>query len=130
MAFNRPLRKGLQVERLEERQLLAGGIFLNPSTGVLTVRGTPFADNAQLNASATQLQVVLTGGTNLVRNFALSSVTSVAYYGNAGNDRFLNNSNLPCSAFGGPGRDSLQGGGGSDLLDGGAGNDTLVSGTG
>jgi uncharacterized protein YkwD len=128
MAVRCPPR--LQVEQLEERQLLAGGLFLNPASGLLTIRGTPSTDLAQVTAGANQLQVILTGGVNQARTFPLSVVTSIVFYGSAGNDRFVNNSNLPCSGYGGAGRDSLQGGGGTDYLDGGAGNDTLVSGLG
>jgi uncharacterized protein YkwD len=128
MAVRCPPR--LQVEQLEDRRLLAGGLFFNAPSGLLTIRATPFNDVAQVTAAANQLQVSITGGINQARTFPLASVTSIVFYGNAGNDRFVNNSKLPCAAYGGAGRDTLQGGGGSDLLDGGAGNDTLVSGSG
>jgi uncharacterized protein YkwD len=119
-----------QLEQLEDRTLLAGNISLNPATGVLTIRGTAAADRATVSVTATQVSVTISGGARGSATFAASQVQSILFLGNAGNDRFLNYSNVAAWVFGGGGRDYFQGGGGDDYLDGSAGNDTLVGGAG
>jgi uncharacterized protein YkwD len=48
MAVHCPPRPRLQVEQLENRELLAGGLFPNAGSGLLTISGTPFADRSVL----------------------------------------------------------------------------------
>jgi Ca2+-binding RTX toxin-like protein len=119
-----------QVELLEDRQLLAGSVALNPATGILTVRGSSAADRAVVSAAGGLVTVSLSGGAHGSGQYAAAQVRGIVFVGNSGNDRFVNNSAIACWAFGGAGRDFFQGGGGNDYLDGAANDDTLVGGAG
>ena len=57
-------------------------------------------------------------------------VDLIKFYGGAGDDTFVNNTNISCYADGGPGNDKLYGGSGDDTLIGGAGSDELHGGAG
>ena len=59
------------------------------------------------------------------RFYAFPSVTSIHFHGNAGNDRFINNTSINSVAYGGAGSDVLWGGSGNDELYGELGNDVI-----
>ena len=59
------------------------------------------------------------------RFYAFPSVTSIHFHGNAGNDRFINNTSINSVAYGGAGTDTLWGGTGNDELYGELGNDVI-----
>ncbi len=131
-AWNRPRR--LRVEGLEDRRLCAlPGIHYEPATGVLTIQGTAAADNVSVGCSDNNIVMVSIsqGNPNMPKAKpgptwnCPGPVTKIEFYGNAGNDTFTNNTNIPCFADGGSGNDTLQGGGANDILFGGTGQDSL-----
>ncbi len=63
---------------------------------------------------------------SIVQTFPRSQVTrGIVWVGSNGHDFFLNTTDLPVSADGGPGNDTIQGGSGDDELSGGGGDDNL-----
>jgi Ca2+-binding RTX toxin-like protein len=125
----RPLR----VEGLEDRRLCAlPAIHYEAATGVLTIEGTAADDNVSVGCSDTNVVMVSAsqGNSNPKTKpvptwVCPGPVTKIEFYGNAGNDTFTNNTNIPCFADGGSGNDTLQGGAANDILFGGAGQDNL-----
>jgi Ca2+-binding RTX toxin-like protein len=59
-----------------------------------------------------------------------SAVRQIVFHGGAGDDYFVNQTAIPCIAYGDDGDDTLIGGSGNDVLLGGAGNDVLNGGDG
>jgi len=129
---SRPRR--LRVEGLEDRRMCAlPGIHYDAATGVLTIEGTAADDNVSVGCSDTNVVMVSAWQGNPNTPQAKPApcwkcpgpVTKIEFYGNAGNDTFTNNTNIPCFADGGVGNDTLKGGGANDILFGGAGQDSL-----
>ncbi len=118
------------MERLEARTLLAADIGL--AGGMIEITGTEFNDAAEVYVSEDQVVVGLsqrddTGAVvaQLQQSFDLSGVQGIVFDGQAGDDTFVNDTDLPSVALGGSGDDILIGGSASDVLYGGAGNDLL-----
>lgn len=63
-------------------------------------------------------------------SFASEAVSSILFFGGAGNDQFRNLTAIPVTARGGDGDDLIVGGDGNDVLYGDAGNDDLYGGGG
>jgi Ca2+-binding RTX toxin-like protein len=135
------------VEALEDRQLLAGNVYV--SSGYLAILGTSGNDYVYVSDYGSQIAVSFNGQST--RYFSRSSITTgwIYFLGYAGNDYFSHDTNLKCAAWGGPGNDTLNGSdrgtdylfgddgndmlfgkGGSDYLVGGSGNDSLYGGAG
>lgn len=114
----------LQVETLEAREVptvqLAGGDLI--------VKGTTGSDSAQVYYQGDKIMVNLNGQVNWAYS---SQVGRLAFYGYAGNDTLVNNTNLATLAYGMEGNDTLYGSNtNGDILDGGTGNDILYGGGG
>lgn len=107
---------------LEQRQLLAAVAFNN---GVLSINGTPDADQATLTllGSGSTVRVAASGAD--IQDFPRSQINEVVFIGLGGDDFFNNNTNIPSRAFGQNGDDTLLGGSANDILIGGAGGDQL-----
>jgi hypothetical protein len=118
------------VEALEPRIVLSNNVVLNVGTGVLTLRGGSGNDRATVSLLGDHVQAVLSGGVRTKQAFQRAQVRQIVFQGGAGNDRFLNQTDIPCTANGGAGNDYLMGGSGNDVLIGGPGNDTLIGGGG
>ena len=116
-------RQLLTFEALEERVVLStqGSVFLED--GVLRILGSEQPDTAQVEIVDSKVQALLNGS---VQQFDADQVRGILFDGGAGNDSFVNGTNIPCQASGGDGDDQLVGGTANDSLDGGAGNDWLV----
>src|SRR4029078_5111019 len=111
-------------ECLEQRQMLsANQISLNTTTSALVIQGTTGADNALVWTDAANVVHVslVTPTESLSATYARSSVSSVQFVGDAGNDRFENSTNIDDFATGGAGDDVLIGGTGTNMFLGGAG---------
>jgi hemolysin type calcium-binding protein len=125
----------VSVERLEERDLLAGNITpLNLITGQITITSDNLLNNeARVSVvNGTTVRVLLGHRTDAGQfvldrtSFApLSRVREIVFFGGVRNDLFQNDTTIRSLAFGGEGNDTLTGGGGRDLLNGGVGNDQL-----
>ncbi len=123
-------RPRLNLENLEDRLTPA-----YTSAGALYITGSNYNDSVAVNYYGSYCQVYQNGN---YQYFALSSVSrGVVFYGYGGDDYFVNNTYLPCTAYGMDGNDTLIGGYSGDYLDGGngfdklygrQGNDTLVAG--
>src|SRR5262249_40128521 len=123
----------LNVESLEARDMMSVSSALLSTTGVLTVTCDNKADNVLVTKEADRIFVedkTLPAGFYLVDprwSFKATSVKKIEFYGNGGNDRFVNDAQyVPVKAVGGAGNDYLEGYDGDDVLLGGDGDDTLV----
>jgi Ca2+-binding RTX toxin-like protein len=89
-----------------------------------------------------QVSVFVSGGdiaSTSTKFFNAATVRGISVFGDNGDDRIVNATSIPMTAYGqtgndvligGWGADCLDGGDGTDWIDGGAGNDTLYGGTG
>jgi uncharacterized protein YkwD len=131
MPAEHTLRFRPELETLEARSLPA----ITLVSGVLTITGTTAADDATIRVQGSQVIARMTypsGGSTAVeqQSYSAASVISYSFFGDLGDDKFVNESALPGVASGKKGNDYLEGGSGSDTLRGGGGNDTLVGFTG
>lgn len=101
---------------------LSTGIVLD--NGTLRITGSSADDGASVTMTSTAIVASRNG---IRASFGLWQVRGIEFYGNGGNDTFINVTTIPCAAYGGDGDDSLTGGGGDDFLVGGLGNDTLLA---
>ncbi len=112
---------------LEPRQLLAvSTVSVDPTTSVLLIRGSDTVDDQAFvsTAFANEVRVLLNGNFSV---FPRSSVDTIRFEGNGGNDTFSNSSSdIPAFAFGGLGNDRLIGGSAADRLTGEDGDDILI----
>jgi uncharacterized protein YkwD len=116
----------LHVEALEDRHLLAGGIFYNPYTATVSIDGTVWADHARAVVEGNTVKVSLSNRTTTItRWYDPSDVRKVVFHGYEGNDTFRNDAKRNSEAYGGAGHDYLDGSTGYDLFFGGGGNDIL-----
>jgi len=133
-----PRRTQLGVEALEDRLVpttVTVAYYSNGDPrfggyGVMSINGSAANDNVEVRlegSSVVTIRVTDTAGFDA--SFPLYSVgrpiTSIVFMGLAGNDRFVDNTPIRCSAFGGAGNDQLFGSPGNDTLNGGDGNDLL-----
>jgi Ca2+-binding RTX toxin-like protein len=120
----------LNVERLEGRQLLSGGI--TSAAGIVTIEGTSGADVAHVVQHGNKIVIDLStpGEATVVRTFKRSQVRRVVFQGVDGTDTFINRSTVKATAIGGNGSDFFQAGKSGDVLIGGSGSDTLIGGSG
>jgi Ca2+-binding RTX toxin-like protein len=133
------------LEPLEDRCLFSyvattpvpTGISL--SGGVVRVEGMQSDDTASVSVLNNKVHVTIYGWAWTATEKGLAPlvyisqtvdydpgvVQSISFWGLAGNDRFTNNTSLPCWAGGGDGNDVLIGGTRADVLRGGNGADRL-----
>ncbi|MFO0843383.1 MAG: hypothetical protein U0797_13450 [Gemmataceae bacterium] len=78
-----------------------------------------------ISLSNIKVQETIGGVAQSVKTFFAPSVNRIVYNGLGGDDRFDNQTSVPCTAFGGAGNDYLAGGHSADYLDGGTGNDEI-----
>ena len=104
-------------------------VFVDSQTGVITIKGNDQPNTAYVRQQGTgQIEVEIAGAGK--RIFDSSWITQIIFDGGAGGDRFENNTDIPVTAYGGSGNDTLQGGAGDDDLHGNEGNDFLDGGNG
>jgi Ca2+-binding RTX toxin-like protein len=124
-------------EKLENRRMFSVTASVDVNADILTIVGNEAADSVRvLKTNATTVRVEdLT--TAQVFDFLASEVSSIRFEGAAGNDRFelvagtgTRRLNVPVTALGGIGNDTMISAGGDDRLEGEAGSDSLVSGDG
>jgi hypothetical protein len=127
-------RRPLELEKLEERTLLASGIYTTLQGGVLTVIGTDGPDTIVLRQ--TPAGVTLDVGSE---HRIYVGVTRVEVFGGGGDDKiYVDTSGVakskikPVDAFvdGGAGNDTIVTGAGNDTVFGGAGDDLISTGAG
>jgi Ca2+-binding RTX toxin-like protein len=118
----------LCLETLEDRVVPA--VML--SGGYLQIQGTHLNDVVTVSESLSGIISVDDNG-QFYRFHRSLLPNGITFAGNAGHDRFANNTSIDCLAFGGTGDDHLTGGSGNDRLFGGdilgltfGGNDTLL----
>jgi Ca2+-binding RTX toxin-like protein len=132
-----PIRRSAfqpQIEALEDRKLMAASI----NNGILVIEGMDNRnddvvvstrwDFARVNGLPQRVEkVVVSILYEGVSVFPRSSITSgrMEFIGRSGDDYFRNDTNLPVTAFGGLGNDTLIGGSGPDILRGEQGSDRL-----
>jgi uncharacterized protein YkwD len=84
-----------EVERLEDRQLLASHIALQSVPGWVMVNGTSANDRLVVASQGNKIRVTLSGGFQEARVFRRRMVTGVLFDGNGGNDQLINRTTLP-----------------------------------
>jgi hypothetical protein len=123
----------LDVERLEERELLANTILYSAASHVLAIDGTDERDTVKIVLVGQTVQATMThpDGKSAAQSLTVNGpVDKITFAGRAGDDIFDSRTTNPCIAYGGPGNDQLFGGGGNDFLYGDDGNDLLYGGAG
>ena len=131
-------RLGLHHESLEDRRLLAAGIFFDAERSQINIVGSRADDVAEVTRVEEEIRVMLAAGDNKFEQaFRQAAVDSILFWGHSGHDRFVNATNVPSIARGGAGNDRLIGGtsddqlfgdGGDDVIDGREGDDHLRGG--
>ncbi len=112
----------LAMENLEDRRLMAASVgFAN---GTIFINSDNAGDVVQVQESNNTVYVQ--GNVTGTTQFNASSVRQIYFYGNGGNDYFLNRTAIHSRAYGDAGNDTLIGGSGYDYLDGGSGNDFML----
>src|SRR5262245_52826007 len=101
-----------QLEALEGRLVPSATI----SNGTLVIHGTAGADRVIVQQGRFGLISVSDNGALSV--YGPGAFRAISFWGGDGNDRFENNTGLPCWAFGQGGADTLIGGSGNDTLEG------------
>jgi len=91
-----PRRVKLEVEALEDRQLLAGSVALDPLSHALVVKGTPRNDKVIVSSAAggTMITVAFSGKARVSR-FSRDQVAGLDFDGNGGRDRLINRAGIP-----------------------------------
>jgi Ca2+-binding RTX toxin-like protein len=117
-----------ELENLESRRLLAASVALNG--GVLSITGTDGPDTVFVTQAHGKINVIVAGPGGSVQTFNKANVKTIFFDGRAGDDIFVNLTNVRAIALGGDGNDILVGGRNNDILIGGAGNDILIGGRG
>ncbi len=144
---------------MENRCLMSGTPLptgISMASGVVSIVGGSSDDAASIRLVNGQLEVTLAHFvqgpridintppvtlklTDPVKAYNPATVTRIDFFGEAGNDSFVNDTPVACRAFGQAGNDNLVGGSGDDQLNGGddadtlegrAGNDLLTGGAG
>jgi Ca2+-binding RTX toxin-like protein len=96
-------------------------LYITPSNNGSSVTLDPGADKGDVVATYDL------GDGNGLQTQTFSGVQTIAYFGGAGNDTFVDNTRLPGAAYGSAGNDTLYGGTGAFfILKGSGGNDVLV----
>lgn len=112
------------------------GITFDPASGLLLIQGGADNDSAAVQKvnenGVDKVYVTLTtrtaAGVLVSRKTVkldLAMIKRVQFYGEAGDDVFVNSTPAPSEAHGGAGNDTLYGGSGTDVLHGGAGQDRI-----
>ena len=121
----------LQFDSLESRDLLSATELIGLSGGVLSLNGTSGGDTAAvISYGGFLLATLRTPSTSYMRAFSNAGIQQILFSGGAGDDKFINQSDVTAVAFGDSGNDALQGGSESDVLIGGPDQDTLNGGPG
>ncbi len=117
----------LGVQSLEARKLMAADIGL--ADGFISIYGSDGPDNVNVELEGDQIVVSMTAPGCAVEQsrFAADEVQGLFFTGGAGDDVFLNETNLPAIVIGGAGRDIVMSGSGADVISGGDGDDVLIS---
>ena len=137
------LRRQVRLESLESRQLMAADIDFGLVDNELYVVGTDAAEEFTITTEQSAgeddigngdiLRVVakdLSTGETVERTFEKHLVQELHVAAEGGNDRIVNQSDVPMTAMGAAGDDVIQGGTGNDRLVGGDGDDTIDGGAG
>lgn len=109
------------------------GFFTDPvpqaqiDNGVLVISGNDRAETVVVGNEGNYLSVTYNGRQKL---FTSSSVQQIKYVGKGGDDRFVNQTSIAASIYGGAGNDTLIGGSGNDYVEGGTGHDLIRGGAG
>jgi hypothetical protein len=116
-------------------------VQLDPTTGIININAWgdqnyctitySGANNSQvtvnLNGQSTTFN--LSAGNSLAEgNFSAAVLIPLVWgihYNGGGNDYFANNTDVPCTVYGGAGSDTLLGGGGDDVIYGGSGTNII-----
>ena len=133
----RKASNSLSFEKLEPKNLLAG-MYLNPTSGDLTIWGGSADEVGRVvELGTTQLRASMTGLPTM--DYAKSDVSRIIFIGHQGDDLFRNSTDISGLLYGNDGNDMLFGGtvddvivgaNGDDLLQGGDGEDRLIGGNG
>jgi Ca2+-binding RTX toxin-like protein len=117
----------LQLEKLEQRNVLAASIAFDPLSGIISIFGDGSNNQAFVTApDALNVQVELVGVET--RLFSRAAVTSLTFSGGNGADEYRNDTDVPGIIRGHRGNDILTGGSGIDEIYGGPGHDTINGG--
>lgn len=129
-AQRRKALRGRGMENLEPRSVLSASPVIGlPFDGVIRIQGSSAPDTVNVTGDYSTVTVAVQSPLGNVRQtFYRSFVSSVTFQGGDGNDSFTNATNIPTSAYGGLGNDTLAAGSARSELSGDGGDDVLVGG--
>ena len=116
-----------QIDGAHVRNQPAPTVQLNQQTGQLTVLGGQQHDSVYVSESGNTISLFSNGHafSGSMLRFDRDEISQIRFFGNGGDDVFLNFSSKQLFAMGGEGNDAIVGGSANDRLVGEAGNDFL-----
>jgi Ca2+-binding RTX toxin-like protein len=124
----RKTHPALSYSVLEDRQVLSADVLVELVSGTLTIEGTELRDVVRVveyQQDEFVVGVFQSDAPNKFHRFAASDVKDIYFSGKAGDDVFVNRTELESTAYGNDGDDWLLGGSNVDVLRGGSGDDNL-----
>ena len=118
----------LEFQQLENRSLLAAVIDFDASQGIVSIAGTSVRDEVTIHYfnNYQNIRINTSDSTSsTTRSFSARDISEIHFDGQAGNDRFVNNTHRISIVSGGAGWDELFGGWGNDVIYGEFGEDHL-----
>ena len=102
----RQCRAALELQQLEPRQMMTVGVFLDAASKTLTIDGSGGNDVAHVeyapvvsgNPTTVNVRLQFASGSETDASFPLSSVTSLVFSGQGGDDLVLNATTLPLTS--------------------------------
>ena len=131
----RKRERRLQLQKLDNRKLLAADVSISLEEGLLSIIGSDQSDHVSVKYTENGQQIVLTVNERTPQSYDAGLVNAIQFDGGKGDDTFVNQTAIPATAdgeagndflFGGAGDDHLAGGDGEDFVFGGPGNDEMV----
>ncbi|MBX9628321.1 MAG: hypothetical protein K2X82_31265 [Gemmataceae bacterium] len=112
---------------LRDRLFIIPEVRAEQSGDTLYITGTAGDDRvrASNNSGTVQVEASSQGRVSNLPTATFYNVRKIQFVGNAGNDTFTNDTEVPAAAWGGAGNDTLTGGSADDTLVGGDHNDVL-----
>ncbi len=128
--------RGLRMERMEERQMMAADIYFEPINDVLYIEGTNEDDQIVVEGhSNNQIRATIYDKNGSVRKdsagnefrevFYRDDIQSLMIVADGGSDTVRNHTSIPMTALGGSGNDNIMGGYAKDIIFGESGDDEI-----
>ena len=125
--IRRKKNSSIDYQSLEARQVLSADPIVSFTGGQISIQGTEHNDTAYLTQNEDVVRVSVRSDNNSYTHyeFSNSEVEKIYFSGKAGDDLFINKTEVASTAYGNDGNDWLNGGSANDVFRGGNGDDQL-----